>query len=315
MVQAVSATDVVGVSPCQVSLLGFFEFRVDGLPVELPRAAERLVAYLALQAAPVSRCRVAAALWPDASEKHSLGCLRSALWRARMARRSLVDPCSHRLGLAPETRIDTVQLTREVRRLADPAEVSVDEVGPDLFGAELLPGWDDDWVILERERFRQLSLSGLDALSRRRLAAGQMLDALEAALRAIALEPLRESAHQALIDAHLAAGNVGEALRRLQSLEALLDREMGIAPSPDLVRRVTSAIASRRGSTSQPPRSLTSRSMRSSQLPTSSSTRSRLSTANDARPASLPGSLTVMRTRSPERSRQAEITMTWASPP
>lgn len=233
-------------SACSVALLGCFEFRVAGVWVDLPRATERLLAYLALQPLPVSRDRVAAALWPDASEQRSLGCLRSALWRVRTASRSLLQPDNGRLGLAPGTGIDTALLGSMARRLV--ADVHTDvaaRVPIDLFGAELLPGWDEDWVLFERERLRQVSLSGLDALSRRHLEEGRVFEALEAAWRAIALEPLRETAHHTLIDAYLAEGNVGEALRVLRSFEALLAREIGIAPSADLVRRVTAAVTDR----------------------------------------------------------------------
>lgn len=231
---------------CNVALLGCFEFRVGEVQVDLPRATERLLAYLALQPVPVPRQRVAAALWPDASDQRSLGCLRSALWRVRTASRSLLQPDNGRLGLAPGTAIDTSRLCSLARRLvADGLTDVAAGVPMELFGAELLPGWDEEWVDLERERLRQLSLRGLDALSRRHLEAGQVFEALEAAWRAIALEPLRETAHQTLIDAYLAEGNVGEAVRELRSFEALLDRELGIAPSPELVRRVTAAVADR----------------------------------------------------------------------
>jgi DNA-binding SARP family transcriptional activator len=48
----------------------------------------------------------------------------------------------------------------------------------------------------------------------------------------VAAEPLRESAHRALIGAHLAEGNPGEALRQYQLFRGLLGRELGIEPSP-----------------------------------------------------------------------------------
>jgi DNA-binding SARP family transcriptional activator len=231
---------------CRVALLGCFELRVADVWVELPRATERLLAYLALQPLPVSRDRVAAALWPDASEQRALGCLRSALWRVRAASRSLLLPDNGRLGLAPGTGIDIVLLASLARQLGAGGHADVAATIPsDLFGTELLPGWDEEWVLLDRERLRQVSLSGLDALSRRHLEAGRVFEALEAAWRAIALEPLRESAHHTLIDAHLADGNIGEAVRGLRSFEVLLDREIGIAPSPALVRRVTEAVAGR----------------------------------------------------------------------
>jgi DNA-binding SARP family transcriptional activator len=246
VVEAITASDTPGASSHSLALLGTFEFRVRDVRIELPRAAERLVAFLALQVTSVSRYRVAAALWPDATEQRSLGCLRSALWRVRAASHSVVDPCDARLGLAPETRVDIAALSRQTHRLLDSSCEDLESIESDLFGPELLPGWDDDWVLFERERLRQLSLRGLEALSRRHLAAGRVLDALEAAWRAISLEPLLESAYGALIDAHLAEGNVLEAVRSLQSFAAVLDREIGIAPSPALVSRVNSAVESRR---------------------------------------------------------------------
>jgi DNA-binding SARP family transcriptional activator len=104
---------------------------------------------------------------------------------------------------------------------------------------DLLLGWYDDWVLLERERLRQLRLHALEQLSARLLAGGDVARAAEAALEAVAVEPLRETAHAALIRAHLAEGNRAEATRQLQRLTALLGKELGEQPSPmvtDLLR-------------------------------------------------------------------------------
>jgi DNA-binding SARP family transcriptional activator len=249
VVEAITAPGTPCAASHSLTLLGTFEFRVHDVRIELPGAAERLVAFLALQVTSVSRYRVAAALWPDASEQRSLGCLRSVLWRVRVASRTVIEPSDARLGLASGTRIDIAALSRQTHRLLDSPDEDLESIESDLFGPELLPGWDEDWVLFERERLRQVSLRGLEALSRRHLAAGRVLDAMEAAWRAISLEPLLESAHGALIDAHLAAGNVRDAVRSLHSFAAVLDREIGIAPSPDLVSRVNSAVQSRRAGT------------------------------------------------------------------
>lgn len=50
---------------------------------------------------------------------------------------------------------------------------------------ELLPGWCDDWVVLERERLRQRLLHALEALSRAHWQAGRGAQAIEAALVAV----------------------------------------------------------------------------------------------------------------------------------
>ncbi|GAA2153544.1 DNA-binding SARP family transcriptional activator [Humibacillus xanthopallidus] len=247
MGDASTADRQAGRTDCKVSLLGAFELCVHGVRVDLPPAAARLVAYLALQVTPVSRDRAAAVLWPDAADRKSGGCLRSALWRVRTSSPHLVEHQVSCLRLNPSTIIDTAALALQVRRLIDPGvQCGVTDLDPGILALELLPGWDDEWALFERERLRQLSLGGLEALSRRHLKDGRPLAALEAASRAISLDPLRESAHRALIDAHLAEGNVCAAVRDLRSLERILAREMDLAPSTELVDRVFSAMAGRR---------------------------------------------------------------------
>ncbi len=243
-------TSIDGNSVWSLSLLGTFEFRIEGARVELPRAAERLLAFLALQRHGVTRHKVAGVLWPDVSEDRSLGSLRSALWRLRRCAHDIVDPSDTRLQLSSTTVLDIDMLSRQSHQLTDAHETwdgSAPAIDAALFGAELLPGWYDDWVLFERERLRQLSLHGLEALSRRHTSAGRIADAVEAAWRAIALEPLRETAYAALVDAHLAEGNVCEAVRQLRSYADLLERELGVQPSPDLVGRLEAAVLARRG--------------------------------------------------------------------
>jgi DNA-binding SARP family transcriptional activator len=72
-------------------------------------------------------------------------------------------------------------------------------------------------VLVERERFRQLRLHALEALCRRLTGDGLHAEAVDAGIAAIAAEPLRESAHRALMSAHVAEGNRGEAMRQTSS--------------------------------------------------------------------------------------------------
>ena len=57
---------------------------------------------------------------------------------------------------------------------------------------------------------------------------------MEAAIAAIAAEPLRESAQRALIEAHLGEGNWVEAHRGFVTYRDLLRRELGVSPSHEL---------------------------------------------------------------------------------
>jgi hypothetical protein len=55
--------------------------------------------------------------------------------------------------------------------------------------------------------------------------------AVDCALAAIRLEPVRESAHRALMTAHLTAGNVSEALEQFDTYHRILDAELSVDPS------------------------------------------------------------------------------------
>jgi DNA-binding SARP family transcriptional activator len=103
----------------------------------------------------------------------------------------------------------------------------------------LLPGCYDDWAILERERMRQRMLHALEALSRAMTACGRYGEAVEAAMIAIGVEPLRESAQRALVQAHLAESNFIEARRDFLSYRNLVRRELGVEPSRELAGLVS----------------------------------------------------------------------------
>ena len=103
---------------------------------------------------------------------------------------------------------------------------------------ELLPDWYDDWLLIEREKYRQLRLHALEALATQLTALARYGEAAETALTAIAGEPLRESAHRVLIRVHLAEGNPSEALRHYRLFRELLLTELGLEPSEQIAELV-----------------------------------------------------------------------------
>jgi DNA-binding SARP family transcriptional activator len=217
----------------QLRLLNAFEVECDGHAVRLPSIAQRLVAFVALHERPVERGYVAGMLWLDTPDQRAAGNLRTALWRVQARARGLLDASGHRLRLEPGVRVDLRVAEQEARREINGADASCDA---ELFAGDVLPDWyDDDWVILERERFRQLRLRALDALCERHLRAGRHGQALEVGLLSLAGEPLRESAHRALVGVHLADGNAVEALRQYRLCRRLLHDQLGIEPTQKLL--------------------------------------------------------------------------------
>jgi DNA-binding SARP family transcriptional activator len=221
-----------GGSPVRLRLLDGFGLEVGGAPVELPPGAQRLLALLALRPQPVTRAFVAGTLWLDAPEPRAAASLRSVLWRLSALRAMVLESRHGRLSLNPVVEVDLREAAAQADRWMSGRPTAADLAsGTRALEAELLPDWYEDWVVAERERFRQLRLHALEAVVERMIERGRSGDALLAALAAVLADPLRESAHRALISVHLAEGNLGEAIRQLRRYERLLAEELGIAPS------------------------------------------------------------------------------------
>jgi len=219
----------------RLQLLQAFELSRAAVPLQLPIGAQRVLALLALLGRPAQRLYVAGVLWPDSSESHSGGSLRSALWRLRQVAPGVVVTDSTRLALAPAVRVDFHEVIERTHGLVsddpDPGPI----LDPEELTRELLPDWYDDWLNADRERLRQLQLHALEALSTRLRGRQEYAQAIEVAGMAVAVEPTRESARRELIKAHLAEGNMDEALRQFRLFRRLLVGELGVEPSRGLV--------------------------------------------------------------------------------
>jgi DNA-binding SARP family transcriptional activator len=221
--------------------------RVRGQPAVLPESSVRLLVYLAFRRRPAARRVVAATLWPEVAESRAGGNLRSAIWRLRGAGAGtgamVVDADGATLALGTDVTVDLDTLAgwaaRVIGRATGPADLTVPD-GVDA-ALDLLPGWYDDWAIVERERVRTRVLHALEEVSRSLSAAGRHAQAVEAAIAAVATDPLRESAQRALIAAHLAEGNLVEAQRAFRSYRELLAAELGVDPAPALWQLIAAA--------------------------------------------------------------------------
>lgn len=207
----------------------------DGCRFSVPEGSKRLLVFVALHGGQVDRRHAAGTLWPYGDDDRAAGNLRSALWRLKGAGIDVVhaDKCS--LGLRSGTVLDVHTLSDWAGRLIDGSAAAEDlrlRWSPEA--VDLLPGWYDDWVIFERERIRQRLLHALESLSRQLARLGRCAEAIEVALHAVNVEPLRESGQRALVEAHLAEGNVVEARRIYEEYARLVRRELGVEPGPEL---------------------------------------------------------------------------------
>ncbi len=242
----------------RLRLMQGFELTREGRPVSLPVTAQRVLAFLAVTGRPLMREYVAGVLWPDSTEAHASGSLRSALWRLHGHANGTIVSAGPTLSLALRVQVDFHQAIDRAHRLLDAGATDLDVDGPgagdDLdsvaypqsFSFELLPDWYDEWLVSERERLRQLQLHALEQMSARLRCRQSYGQAVEAAQLAIAFEPTRESARRALIEAHIAEGNLAAAIREFMRFRDLLERELGVEPSPMITALLPASHASDR---------------------------------------------------------------------
>ena len=213
----------------RVSVLGSFTLAQSATTVPLGVDERRLIAYLAVHPRPQERSALAVDLWPGVDASAALHLLDEAV--AGIGVPGLLDETDGNgpLALAADVEVDLAEAMRLLRTIA----AVPDAPRPDLalLAADILPGWTAPWIAVERERFRQLRLHALEELSLRCSAAGRYADAVEIAEMAVHSAPSRESARRALIEAHLAEGEVAAAVAAYDEYRELLRSSVGPAPS------------------------------------------------------------------------------------
>ncbi len=235
-------------------LLGPPVFEVDGRP--LPMGSGRvpaLLGYLVATRQVHARERLASLLWPDVPERNALASLRTALYDARR----LLGP-AHELIFVERTRVGAradVPLWLDVAVVEagggdDAFDVARAEAAVQAYRGSFLDGIAvpdapefDDWLFVERERCQNLYLRAAWRLGRHYALAGAFDAAADQARRILAVDPLREEVHRALMRYLAEAGQRAAALAQYDQCRALLERELHIEPlaaTTDLYERIRS---------------------------------------------------------------------------
>jgi len=216
----------------ELGLMRGFSLAANDRPVTIPLSAQRVVAFVALRSRPTLRPYVAEMLWLDTSQDRAMANLRSALWRLRQPGGSVIETRGDYLSLSPQVVVDVLDLVSWSQQLlAGAVDIAASHVDQIVVAGDLLPDWYDDWVLIERERLRQLRLHALERACVELTLVGEYGRAIEAGLAAIREEPLHESGHRALIEAHLGEGNRAEALRQFEAYARLMRDELHLGPS------------------------------------------------------------------------------------
>jgi DNA-binding SARP family transcriptional activator len=219
-------------------MLGGFDLTISRRRIALPLSAQRVLVALALRPQEQDRTALGEMLYPDGRRKQAMASLRSALWRARRdAGHALTEARGQRLRLVDGVEVDLRKWVHYARVVTSqpPAEFPVDpSQWVEVLSQELLPSWSEEWLVLERQRWDMFRLHALERLAEQFAVEGRSMEALEAGLAAVAIEPYRESAHRAIISAYIAEGNSASALAQYHRCQRLLTRDLGVRPTAQL---------------------------------------------------------------------------------
>jgi DNA-binding SARP family transcriptional activator len=215
----------------EIGLLGGFAVTIDGVALPAARWRRRRAAALVklLALAPRTRLhrdRVIDALWPDLDVEAALPRLHKAAHFAREAlgsRDALVlkdENVTLFPGAAVDVDVTAFDAAADAALKVEAAESYAAAIA--LYRGELLPDdLSEAWSEEPRSRLRSRHVRLLRGARR-------WHDLLR-------LDPADEEAHVELLREAVLAGDRAAALRRYDDMERILDKELGVAPSPEAV--------------------------------------------------------------------------------
>ncbi len=206
-------------------------------PVEIKRRKSRaLFYYVAAHRKPVSREELLRIFWMDLPRRSAQQTLRTSLHGLRKDVGDILDVERKSVGLSSAVQID-IHLLEELEKQDSQANIEDLEKGAALYRGEFLQGVllpdvqpFEDWLIIERERFRRLATRFLTSLSSAYQAEKRYEMAMDALERALSIAPLQEDLQRQSIWLHYLSGDRPGAIRRYHDFRQLLDKEMGVPP-------------------------------------------------------------------------------------
>jgi hypothetical protein len=203
----------------------------------VPEGSRHLLVFVAVRIGWAERCYAAGIQGPTGDDIRAAGNLRSFRWCLNSIGIRLLKTDKYDLAMRHDVlgdlHIVDACAIRLIRGSAPSEDRGMISPGVDVIG--LLPGWYDDWELMERERIVQRLLHALETLGRQLAQTGRNAQKVDAAMMAVTAEPLCETAQDALIQMHIGEGNWVEGRRSFEAYRNLLERELrGTQPDPKL---------------------------------------------------------------------------------
>jgi DNA-binding SARP family transcriptional activator len=223
-----------------LTLLGGFEAAMcdTRVPIHLPsKKAAAMLAYVVSSPQLHRRDSLAALLWGDVPREQGRHSLRQTLVGLK---RAFANCTPHPFVMTNDAiaisagwievdvlRFEALVTERTPAAIAEAARLYRGEL---LHGLHVNEAAFEDWLMAERARLRHLAVRTLELrlaeLSRLR----SLDDAIQIAIRLLALDPLHEDVHRQLMKLYRQKGQMGAALQQYEICSRALRREVGVEP-------------------------------------------------------------------------------------
>jgi len=224
----------------RIYLLGQFKLLAGTDTIELSsRPAQSVLAYLALNPGiTYRREKLSSLIWPETSDRNARSYLRQALWRIRKSIESVslewqdylqISDISVTFNDLSDYWLDAEALLKTTK--TETIEQLIEIVN--LYRGELLPGFYDEWVVIERDQLQAAHHQKMNLLLDRLVLDRQWDQVLKWGEHWIRLGYSPEPAYRALMHAHAVLGDLGMVSASYQRCLEALDRELGLKPSPE----------------------------------------------------------------------------------
>jgi TolB-like protein len=221
----------------QLQLLGPFALQSGSRGVgALPKKAQALLAYLAMQGGGAPREQLAELLWGASGGDQARRSLRQCLMAVRAALvggNALIgegDRVSLVAGSAMTVDVATFESFAASQEVGDLEAAQALYRGEFLSGLAIASESFSEWLLVERRRMASAMSDVLYRLAKGHADAGAIEQALPVAERLVAFDALREDGHRLLMQLLAQAGRRDAALKQHARCVELLRRDLGVAP-------------------------------------------------------------------------------------
>lgn len=224
----------------RIRLLGPISVTNGGRPLSIAsRKGRALLGYLVLrEGVELARTTLTGLLWGERSEDQARASLRQTLSELRAA---LADPDQRLIKATKETVTWVAGSTwvdaKTVEALAGSDDEDTLKNAIDLIGGDLMEGLYvgeapyEEWLASERERFRLMSCRIYVRLMDNAEGAGRFEEALTYGSKLLALDPLQEQVHRAMMRLYVAQGRHDAALSQYERCRRELSQQLGVQPA------------------------------------------------------------------------------------